>query len=139
MRPPAVFSDFANARYTEKVAKIRETLDKESAALTMRYYYQTFPEYEGGRRYASLSGMQRVPGKMRPLLLRPPAASFADVDIVNSHPSLAANLCRKYGAECPVKLSSLDSYVAERKKWLEEICSSHIYIPEHVRFGTTVD
>ena len=69
--------------------------------------------HESGRLYANGLNLQTCKREIRQAAL----AGFWDVDISACHPSIMAQMAKRFGQQCP----SIEDYIARKKIWREQI------------------
>lgn len=100
--------ELANFTY---IKKILQSFIKGRGSIKTTYKRSQY-DHDGIFRLYSSGGLQQIPSKFRGLLCN---GLSTDVDMVNCHPVIALNLCKKHSIECPY----LKKYCTERKQLVD--------------------
>jgi hypothetical protein len=93
------------------IKKIIQSFIKGHGSIKTTYKRSQY-DTEGIFRLYSSGGIQQLPSKFRGILCN---EISTDIDMVNCHPMIALNLCKKHEIECPY----LTKYCTERKQLIE--------------------
>lgn len=102
----------------EQLKRYYKKYSQESDLIKVNYFFSKKLEDEG-RLYAGDSlSLQNFRKDIRQALA---SRYYYDIDIVNSHPTLISQYCKKNNINCPY----LDKYVKDREDILQKICDYH--------------
>lgn len=93
------------------IKKILQSFIKGRGSIKTTYKRSQY-DHDGIFRLYSSGGLQQIPSKFRGILCN---GLSTDVDMVNCHPMIALNLCKKHAIECPY----LTKYCTERKQLVD--------------------
>jgi len=79
-----------------------------------------------GRLFATSVSLQNLPRELRGALA---TGRYYDLDMVNAHPVILAQYCKKNGIDC----KCLDKYVKSRDTIIEQICSGSSLLKDKVK------